>query len=189
LKIGEKEWNDHAQLTGQVMLAWSRTTYQLLRVFTHLTGLGAPLAETLFFSHASDASQRKLLISICEAVALAEEPKAQLRKLLGRLNDAAAARNVAAHSIFGVTLFDEASGARGPKVVPVLGQHVDRRRKADVDAQFREAILELARIFDDLDTWLANTQFPERMWGHPPFIGGVSPLGVPESRKADGGQR
>lgn len=180
MAIGEEEWNTHALLTGQVMLAWSRTTYQLLRVFTHLTGLGAPLAETLYFSHTSDASQRKLLMSVAEAVKVHKEPDAKLRRLLKRLEEVAAARNVAAHSIFGITLFDEESGAWGPKIVPVLGQHVDRRRKDDVERQLRDAVVELERIFEDLDIWLTSTPFPERSWGHPPFVGGVSPLGVPE---------
>lgn len=180
MTIGEAEWNQHAQIIGRLMLAWSRTTYQLLRVFTHLTGLGSPLAEPLFFSHASDAGQRKLLISVAEAVGLPTEPKAQLKKLLKRLEDIAAARNIAAHTTFGMTLFDAESGAWGPKVIPALGQHVDKRRQTNLDRQFREAIAELDSIFNDLETWLVHTQFSDRMWGHPPFVGGVSSLGVPE---------
>lgn len=185
MTIGETEWNEHALLTGRVMLAWSRTTYQLLRVFTHLTGLGSPLAETIFFSHTSDASQRRLLQSISMTVNLPEAARARLKKLTKRLEEVSAARNVAAHSVFSVTLFDQASGAWGPKVVPVLGRHVDAHRKTDVDEQLRDALIELDRIFDDLETWLTQTPFPERMWGAPPFVGGVSPLGAPEPQPGE----
>lgn len=182
MTIGENEWNLHAQLIGRLMLAWTRTTHQLLKVFTHLTGLGSPLAETLYFSHTSDAGQRKLLMSLAETVQLSAGPKAQLKKLLKRLENVAAARNIAAHTTFALTLFDAESGARGLKVIPALGQHVDKRRQADVEKQFREANIELDRIYDDLDAWLVHTQFPDRMWGNPAFLGAVSPLGVPEPR-------
>jgi hypothetical protein len=178
--IGEAEWNAHAQLIGQVMLAWSRTTHQLLRVFTHLTGLGSPLAETLFFSHASDSGQRKLILATAEAVELDPAPTAELKKLLKRLEKVAGARNVAAHTIFGITAFDAETGLWGLKIMPALGSHVDKRREADVVKQFNDAATELGAIYAALDNWIVHTQYPPRLWGTPTFVGSVSPLGVPE---------
>lgn len=179
--IGETEWNTHAALVGQVMLAWSRNTHQLLRVFTHLTGLGSPLAEAIFFSHASDAGQRRLLVEIAATVSLGPAPTAELKKILKRLEKVAAARNVAAHTPFAMTLFDLATGAWGPKVIPALGPHVDRRREADVVGQLRRAEVELDSIYAALEHWIIHTQYPERLWGSgPTFVGAVNPLGVPE---------
>jgi len=179
--IGETEWKAHAELVGQVTLAWSRNTHQLLRVFTHITGLGSPMAETVFFSHASDAWQRKMLLDLAATMKLPEGPNAELKKIFKRLEKVAGARNVAAHTPFGVTLFDLETGAWGPKVVPALGCHVDKRREADVVRQLRKASDELASIYDALEHWIIHTQYPERMWGRgKTFVGGVSALGVPE---------
>ena len=83
--IGEAEWRTHAELVGQVMLAWSRNTHQLLRVFTHITGLGSPMAETLFFSHTSDAGQRKMLLDLAAAMELSPGPADELKGIFKRL--------------------------------------------------------------------------------------------------------
>lgn len=178
--IGETAWNDHALVIGRLMLAWNRTTHQVLRVFTHLTGLGSPLAEAIFFSHTSDATQRKLVLAIAEAVELPATSTASLKSLFKRLEKVAGARNVAAHTTFGLSLFDPDAGTWGPKVVPALGPHVDKRRERDVIGQFTKAMSELDRVYAELETWLVHTPFPPRLWNHPPFVGGVSALGVPE---------
>lgn len=179
--IGETEWKAHAELVGQVMLAWSRNTYQLLRVFTHITGLGSPLAETLFFSHASDAGQRKMLLEIATAMELSPGPTDELKRIFKRLEKVAGARNVAAHTPFGITLFDLETGAWGPKVIPALGRHVDKRRETDVLRQLQKADAELASIYDALEHWLVHTKYPQRLWsGRETFVGDVSALGVPE---------
>lgn len=183
--IGEAEWKSHAELVGQVMLAWSRNTHQLLRVFTHITGLGSPLAETLFFSHASDAGQRKMLLDLATAMELPADPTNELKRMFKRLERVAGARNVAAHTPFGITLFDLETGFWGPKVIPALGRHVDKRREADVVRQLRKADAELASIYDALEHWIVHTQYPERLWGRgKTFVGGVSALGVPEPAEA-----
>lgn len=179
--IGETQWKAHAELVGQVMLAWSRTTHQLLRVFTHLTGLGSPLAETMFFSHVSDAGQRRMLLEIAAAIGLDLGPAGELKKIMKRLEKVAGARNVAAHTPFGLTLFDLETGSWGPKVIPALGRHVDKRREADVVEQLRKAEVELDEIYAALDHWVVHTQYPDRLWGSgPTFVGGVSALGIPE---------
>lgn len=183
--IGETAWNDHALLIGRLMLAWTRVTHQVLRVFTHLTGLGSPIAEVVYFSHASDAGQRKLVLSIAEAVKLPPEPSAKLKRLFKRLETVAKARNVAAHTTFGLSLFDAEAGTWGPKVVPALGPHVDKRRERDVVSQFQRAVVELDSIYNDLEAWLVHTPFPDRLWPHQSFVGGVSPLGVPEPPQSE----
>lgn len=178
--IGETAWNDHAMLIGRLMLAWTRATHQVLRVFTHLTGLGSPLAEVVYFSHTADAGQRKLVLAVADAVELPPAPTAELKRLFKRLEKVAGARNVAAHTTFGLSLFDPDAGTWGPKVVPALGPHVDRRRERDVVGQFKKAVAELDSIYADLEAWLVHTPFPDRLWGQPPFVGSVSSLGVPE---------
>lgn len=179
--IGEAEWKAHAELVGNVMLAWSRNTHQLLRVFTHITGLGSPMAETLFCSHASDAGQRKMLLDLAGAMELPPGPTAELKRIFKRLEKIAGARNVAAHTPFGITLVDLVTGALEPKVVPALGGHVDKRREPDVVRQLRNADAELASIYAALEDWIVHTQYPERLWGKgKTFVGGVSALGVPE---------
>jgi hypothetical protein len=179
--IGQTEWKVHAELVGQVMLAWSRNTHQLLRVFTHITGLGSPLAETLFFSHASDAGQRKMLLDLATAMELPPGPTGELKRIFKRLERVAGARNVAAHTPFGMTLFDQETGAWGAKVIPALGRHVDKRREADVVRQLQRADAELAAIYDALEHWIVHTQYSARLWrSGETFVGGVSALGVPE---------
>lgn len=184
--IGETAWNDHALLIGRLMLPWTRTTHQVLRVFTHLTGLGSPLAEAIYFSHTSDAAQRRLVMAIAEAVELPAALTADLKRLFKRLEKVAAARNVAAHTTFGLSLFDPEAGTWGPKVIPALGPHVDKRREGDVESQFKKATVELDNVYAELETWLVHTPFPDRLWRHPPFVGGVSSQGVPEPSQAEG---
>lgn len=167
--LGEKEWNEHAALVGAVTLAWNHNVHQMLRIFCHLTGLESPLAEAIFFSHQSDRSQRMLVQNVAKAVGLDEPYVKTLDKLIRRLDKAASGRNLAAHTIFGVTLFDAHSGAWGPKVVPALATPQDKRLEVDFDRQFRRVEHELRAIYDDLEAWLLHTPFPDRPWGHPPF--------------------
>lgn len=167
--LGEKEWNEHAALIGAVTLAWNRNVHQILRIFCHLTGLESPLADAIFFSHQSDRSQRLLVKQVAKAVGLDEANLKTLEKLIGRLNDAAPDRNLAAHTIFGVTMFDPDSGAWGVKVVPALATPQGKRLEADFNAQFRRVEHELGAIYEDLEAWLLHTPFPDRSWGHPPF--------------------
>ncbi len=167
--LGEKEWREHAALVGAVTLAWNRNVHQMLQVFGHLTGLESPLADAIFFSHQSDKGQRHLVLQAAQAVGLAEPHVKALKKLVERLDKAASGRNLAAHTIFGVTLFDAASGAWGPKVVPALMTPPDKRLEADFTAQFRRVEGQLKAIHDDLAAWIRETPFPDRPWGHPPF--------------------
>lgn len=62
--ISEGEWKAQAELVGQVMLSWSRNTHQLPRVFTHITGLGSPIAETVFL----DMSQMRVSAKCCSTL-------------------------------------------------------------------------------------------------------------------------
>lgn len=167
--FGENEWNDHAALIGAVTLAWNRNVYQLLRVFTHLTGVESPVADAIFFSPQSDSSQRKLIKRVAEAVKLAELDLHKLNKLLNRLEKVSTGRNLAAHIIFGLTAFDQASGIWGPKVVPALTPPQDHRLQDDFTAQFKKVERELAAIFQGFEHWLDDTPFPERPWGGPPL--------------------
>lgn len=167
--LGEKEWNEHAALIGAVTLAWNRTVYQLLRVFIHLTGVESPLADAIFFSPQSDSSQRRLIKRVAEAVGLTKADQDALHKLLSRLDKLSTGRNLAAHVIFGVTAFDQATGIWGPKVVPALTPPQDHRLHDDFTAQFKKAERDLDQIFRDLEHWLVHTPFPARAWGGPPL--------------------
>lgn len=167
--LGEKEWNEHAALIGAVTLAWNRTVYQLLRVFTHLTGVESPVADAIFFSPQSDSSQRRLIRRVAEAVGLAKADQDALNKLLSRLDKVSTGRNLATHVIFGVTAFDRATGIWGPKVVPALSPPQDHRLQDDFASQFRKVERDLGNIFQDLEHWLMYTPFPARAWGGPPL--------------------
>ncbi|MDR6624470.1 hypothetical protein [Caulobacter segnis] len=166
--IGETEWREHAALVGEVTLAWNHTVHQLLRIFCHLTGLEDPLASAIFFSHKSDAAQRGMVKIVAQVVGLTQDDLVKLTKLLKRLEEVSSNRNLAAHTIFGVTMFDPETNLWGPKVVPALmGQ--DKRLEPDFAAQFRRAERTLKTIYDDLEYWLIHTPFPPRAWGAPPF--------------------
>lgn len=166
--IGETEWKEHAALVGAVTLAWNHNVHQVLRIFCHLTGLEDPLAGAIFFSHASDRGQRQLVLKVAQAVDLGAPDLAKLKKLMERLDKAASGRNLAAHVIFGVTLFDPETSAWGPKVVPALSNQ-DHRLEPDFAQQFTRVEQDLKAIYTDLDAWLRETPFPSRPWGHPPF--------------------
>lgn len=167
--FGEKEWRDHAALVGAVTLAWNRNVHQLLRVFTHLTGVESPVADAIFFSPQSDSSQRRLIKNVADAVGLAARDLDVLSKLLKQLESVSTGRNLAAHIIFGVTAFDPTTGVWGPKVVPVVSPPQDPRLRDDFAGQFREAERKLAEIYEGLEHWLVHTPFPERPWGGPPL--------------------
>lgn len=166
--IGETEWKEHAAVVGAVTLAWNHNVHQVLRIFCHLTGLEDPLADAIFFSHASDRGQRQLVLKVAQAVDLGAPDLAKLKKLMERLDKAASGRNLAAHVIFGVTLFDPETSKWGPKVVPALTNQ-DHRLERDFAQQFTRVEQDLKAIYNDLDAWLRETPFPNRPWGHPPF--------------------
>lgn len=183
MALGQEEWRAHAQLVGGVTLAWNHNVHQLLKIFCHLTGLASPLAEAIFFSHQTDRGQRLLVRRTAQAVGVADPHLSALDKLLKRLDKVATGRNLAAHTIFGVSLFDPATGAWGPKVVPALSPPQDRRLEQDFVAQFKRIDAELAAIYRDLEDWLVHTPFPDRPWGAPPFLGPLpgqpGPAGAP----------
>lgn len=176
--LGEDEWLRHAELVGRVTLAWSHNTYQLLRVFEHLTGLPEPTLRAIFFSHRSDRAQRGLIADVAAAVGVREPERLALKELLKRLNKAADDRNRAAHTIFGLQQ-GWADGAWGAQVVPALGPDHDKRLDTDFATQFAEVERELKAIFQGLQHWLENTPYPDRPWGHPPFPG-RAPMFPPE---------
>lgn len=167
--FGEAEWQKHAALVGSVTLAWNRTVHQLLRVFTHLTGVESPVADAIFFSPQSDSGQRRLIKRVAKAVGLSVDHRETLNKLLRRLDEVSTKRNLAAHVIFGITAFDQATGTWGPKVVPVLDPPQDDRLHEDFTRQFSEAERTLGGIYNELEHWLVHTPFPERAWGGPPM--------------------
>lgn len=167
--LGRKEWQEHATLIGEVNLSWNRTVHQLLRIFIHLTGIESPLAEAIFFSPQSDSTQRRMIKKIAEAVDLDGDAAKKLEKILKRLEKVSSGRNLAAHMIFGISMFDPDTGAWGPKVVPALPTSQDPRLEPDFTAQFRKVDEDLSNIYQDLEDWLSCAPLPDRAWGHPPF--------------------
>lgn len=167
--FGQKEWQDHAALIGVVTLAWNQNTHQLLRIFSHLTGLESPLADAIFFSPQSDSLQRNMIKRVAQAVELNKASFDELKTLLHRLQKASSGRNLAAHMIFGISAFDPDTGTWGAKVVPALRPSQDPRLEADFAAQFKRVEEELTAIYQDLEHWLVHTPFPDRPWGSPPF--------------------
>lgn len=171
--IGEKEWREHAELLGQVTLGWNQTVFKLLQIFVHLTGIGGPLADAIFFSHQSDRAQRGLIARTAKAVAVGEDDLTRLEKLLDRLDKIATQRNVATHTIFGLSMFDPETHQWRPTVVPALTPAQDKRLEKDFTSQFRRLHRDLSVILRDLEDWLLHTPFPKRAWGVPMFHGEV----------------
>jgi hypothetical protein len=169
---GREEWNLHAELIGRVTLSWNQNVHQLLRIFSHLTGLSSPLTDALFFSHQSDRGQRQLIRRTADAVGLRQEDKTALLKILKRLDAVSTGRNLAVHTVFGLSLFDPTTGAWGPAVVPALRPAQDPRLETDFASQFERIDRKLEAIYRDLEDWLVHTPFPVRPWGMPPFVGG-----------------
>jgi hypothetical protein len=171
--LGETEWREHAELIGQVTLGWNQTVFQVLRIFVHLTGIGSPLADALFFSHQSDRGQRNLVKKVAETVGLADEDMKKLKALMDRLDKIAIQRNLATHTIFGLSMFDPKTEQWGPTVVPALSPNPDKRLNEDFTKQFRDLERDLGTICRDLEDWFVHTQFPKRDWGMPTFVGNI----------------
>ena len=167
--LGAQEWQEHATLVGHVTLSWNRTVHQLLRIFVHLTGIESPLAEAIFFSPRSDSAQRRLIREVAKAVELNDDSLKDLEKIFRKLDKASTGRNLAAHMIFGITMFDPETGAWGAKVVPALPTTQDPRLAADFAEQFRMVDEQLSGIYQDLESWLLHAPIPDRSWGTPPY--------------------
>lgn len=173
MAIGEEAWREHAERVGRVTLPWNGATMQLLRIFIHLTGVGSPLAETLFFSHKSDRGQRGLIKTILLQSDLSETHRKLLLATLRTLDEIAVDRNLAAHTIFSLGMFDLKTGAWAPTVVPALTPPQDPRLNDDFRAQFEAAERSLSEVIGRLEDWLIHTPFPSRQWDGPPFVGAV----------------
>lgn len=173
MSIGEEAWRNHAELVGRVTLAWNAATMQLLRVFCHLTGLGSPLVDTLFFSHKSDRAQRSMIKAVAAIGDLSEADQKALFTILKDLDAVSVGRNLAAHTIFSVSLVDQETGVWGPRIVPALTPPQDPRLSEDFDAQFAEVERELATLHRRLEDWLVHTPFPTRQWSGAPFLGPI----------------
>ena len=167
--LGEKEWRDHALLIGAVTLGWNRAVHQLLRAFTHLTGVESPLADVIFFGSQSDSAQRRMLVRVAKTVELTDDGRDRLIALIRRLDTASISRNLATHTIFGVTAYHKATDRWGPKIVPMLDPMEGSRLKEDFEAQFRDVENELGVIIRELEDWLVQTPYPPRAWTGPPL--------------------
>jgi len=109
--LGDEEWRAHAELIGRVTIAWNHCVHQLLRVFRHLTGMPPDISAEVFLGQRSDQGQRMMLKRLATLVDLGEGPRADLGKLLKRLDEVGSNRNLATHTIFGLSLVDpETSG-------------------------------------------------------------------------------
>ena len=95
----------------------------------------------------------------------------KLSKLLKRLEKIATQRNLAIHTIFGLSAFDSETGQWGMTVVSALTPAPDKRLEKDFTAEFRRLESDLGAIYRDLENWLVFTPFPERQWGAPAFAG------------------
>lgn len=180
MPLGEDQWRKHAELIGRVMLAWNRNVHQLARIFCFITGIDSPMAEAIFFSHQSDAGQRNLIKRSARAAALPKDDFEKLSTLLKSIETISVRRNLAAHTIFGMSLFDEATGAWGLKVVPALRPSQDPRLDADFTNQFEGAERELAEAYEAFEEWLRHARSPQRPWlhtgaGYPKAVGGHTP--------------
>lgn len=171
MTIGYEKWNEHAALVGRVTLAWNGATMQVLRIFCHLTGIGSPLAETIFFSHKSDRAQRGMILAIAKQVDLGEKDCRALSSLMKALDKVAVGRNLAAHTIFSLSLFDPETGAWGARVVPALTPAQDVRLEPDFEQQFQAVERTLSDIAGRLEHWLIHTPYPTRQWEGRPFVG------------------
>lgn len=170
MAIGEEVWRGHAEQLGRIALAWNAATMQLLRVFSHLTGLGSPLADALFFSHKSDQSQRNLVKTVAALTDLSAADHKTLLAILKALDGVSVGRNLATHTIFSVSLVDPATSVWGPKIVPALTPPQDSRLQPDFEAQFAKVEADLAKLHRRLDDWLDHTPFPTREWSGAPFL-------------------
>jgi hypothetical protein len=171
MTIGEDVWRSHAEQLGRIALAWNSATMQLLRVFSHLTGLGSPLADVLFFSHKSDQSQRGLIKAVAALTDIPEADHRTLLRILKALDGVSVGRNLATHTIFSMSLVDPDTNAWGPKIVPALTPPQDPRLQVDFDAQFAKVEADLVALQRHLENWLLHTPFPSREWSGPPFLG------------------
>jgi hypothetical protein len=183
--LGEEEWKAHAELVGRVTLSWNGCVLRLFHVFRHLTGLPTELAAEIFFSHRSDQGQRYLLKRVAGAVGLKDEPREALEKLLRRLEAVSTRRNLAAHTIFSMSLYDPASGAWGLKIVPALPTELTGKLEADFTAQFEQAERDLDAISRELEVWLLTSPYPRREWGLPALLGEPPPYSVPDPSLSD----
>lgn len=155
--LGETEWRAHAELVGRVALAWNSNVAVLLRIFTFLTGVQSPLADTIFFAVKSDRQQRELINRVAEVTLVNDEDRKNLGILLERLGRLAARRNSAVHTVFGITLFDQRTSTWGPKIVPALDPPQDPKLDKNFRAQFERAERELVEVRKQLEDWLVFT--------------------------------
>jgi hypothetical protein len=173
--LGEEEWKAHSELIGRVTLSWNSCVLRLLHVFRHLTGLPIELAGEIFFSHRSDQGQRYLLRRVAAAVELEEAPREALETILRRLETVSTRRNLAAHTIFSMSLFDPESGAWGLKIVPAMPAGLNGKLDANFTAQFEKAERDLDAICRDLEEWILTSPYPRREWGLPALLGEPPP--------------
>jgi hypothetical protein len=177
--LGDDEWQGHAELIGRVTIAWNHCVHQLLRVFRHLTGMPPGVSAEIFLGQRSDQGQRHMLKRLAVAVDIGDGPRADLGKLLKRLDDVSGQRNMATHTIFGLSLIDPETSAWSPRIAPALASAHNGKLAVDFVTQFETAERDLREIYRDLETWLIHTPFPARAWGLPALLGEPPPYVEP----------
>jgi hypothetical protein len=182
--LGDDEWRAHAELIGRVTIAWNHCVHQLLRVFRHLTGMPPDISAEVYLGQRSDQGQRLMLKRLATLVDIDDGPRADLGKLLKRLDDVGGQRNLATHTIFGLSMVDPETSGWSPRIAPALPPQHNRRLEADFVAQFEAAERDLREIFRDLENWLIHTPFPARPWGLPALLGEPPPYFEPAPDEA-----
>ena len=130
-------------MIGRVTVSWGDIHYAVFQLFVELTGMPNALAESIFFTLRSDATQRDITAAAAKQV-LSEDLFNRVSAVFKQIAGAAGERNVAIHAMW-ATHYPSGDITPNPWVTgPRL------LRKEEFDKQFAKLEERLKDLFRDV---------------------------------------
>lgn len=135
---------DISHLIGAVTLLWNSAHGQIFRLFYKVSGMPKPMAEAVFFSLRSDASQRGIARAVCRESPLMDQAwKDEVDSSFSKIDLKSGERNAVIHTIWDLNLLLLGTVEKSRDISPDLHH---KKLETDIIAQLKTLLVDSAKF-------------------------------------------
>jgi len=145
-------------MIGRVTVSWGDIHYAVFRLFVVLTGMPNALAESIFFTLRSDATQREITATAAKHV-LSEELFKRVSAVFSQIGSAARERNVAIHAMW-ATHYPSGHITPNPWVTGprLLRKGEFDKQFAELEERLKDLFREVLRLQPDVEAYVTSVR-------------------------------